>query len=142
MMPRERREWASSRLPQRLRDRIPAKPASSALARTRLQIDNKIREACGRPITTENALAQAWAERAERSEPRKVLCRALAGGMTATQLWRVCRGGPVKVTCAAYALAQELADPSWMPAFAAAGGRTLEDAWKQPTGKKAFKGVQ
>ena len=96
MTPRERREWASSRLPQRLRDRIPAKPASSALARTRLQIDNKIREACGRPITTENALAQAWAERAERSEPREVLCRALAGGMTATQLWHVCRGGPVR----------------------------------------------
>ena len=76
--------------------------------------------------------------RAAKGSKRKLLLRAIAGGVESQHLWRTRCGAPVKIAQDVFLQAQRLADSSLISRWVANAGkrkRAADVVWQQPIGK-------
>jgi len=119
--------------PKHLRQALPEPPTAAQACAASQELALYVKGNIGRLIWTEQALAREL----RKSSPRRALIRALAAGMASATLWRLARGGPVKVAIEVWQAAVQLQDASLIQRWAANSGshrRKAETVWQQPVG--------
>lgn len=86
-------------------------------------LEKTIESTCGLLIRTEHKLHAEVSGSAAEGSKRKVLLRAIAGGVESKHLWQSCPGGPIKVAQHVFLQAQRLADRSIISRWVQNGGK-------------------
>ena len=86
-------------------------------------LEKNIESTCGLLIRTEHKLHAEVSGSAAEGSKRKVLLRAIAGGVESKHLWQSCPGGPIKVAQHVFLQAQRLADCSIISRWVQNGGK-------------------
>ena len=109
-----------------------------ATVHVRELLEKAVESTCGPLIRTERKLKSEAAGNSAEGSKRKLLLRAIAGGVESKHIWRICRGAPVKVAQDVFSQAQRLADCSMIARWIANSGkrkRSADMVWQQPLGE-------
>ena len=112
---------------------VPARAQKKALQ----ELHDMVASSMGRLITSDKSFQAAVAR--DGRNIRAILIRALAGGLTVNDLWRLYPGGPNKVADLVYTYSCERMDRSLLRAWVGNAGqkrRMADQVWSQDKGKR------